>query len=82
MKWTDRPMFDLSPSVIEVRAAKAAFKKRLNSFAEDIACGTMRPEAAVSCALAEVWRQGRRYQRDQDKKALWGLSGSGKGTAV
>ena len=75
MKLTDDPMFDLHPSVAEVQAAKAVFKKRLNSFAYDVNHGTMRPETAVACALAEVWRQGRKYQRDQDGAVLLELAG-------
>lgn len=38
----------------------------------------MRPETAVDCALAEVWRQGRKYQRDQNRDALLALSEFGK----
>ena len=68
-------MLDLNPSVLEVEAAKTVFKKRLGSFADDVNCGAMRSEVAVVCALAEVWRQGRKYQRDQDRVALLKLSG-------
>ena len=67
-------MFDLHPSFLEVQAAKAVFKKRLSVFADDVNRGTMRPETAASCALAEVWRQGRKYQRDQDKAELFELA--------
>lgn len=77
MKLTDHPMFDLSPSFVEVQAAKAVFKKRLSTFAADVNRGTMRPETAVSCALAEVWRQGRKYKRDRDQDALMELAGMG-----
>lgn len=75
MKRTDYPMLDLNPSFFEVQAAKNVFKKRLSSFADEVNCGTMRPETAVACALAEVWRQGRKYQRDQDSDALYELAG-------
>lgn len=70
-------MFDLSPSVLEVQAAKKVFTKRLSIFADEINCGAMRPETAVACALAEVWRQGRKYQRDQDRAALFELADMG-----
>ena len=68
-------MFDLHPSFVEVQAAKAVFKMHLSYFADGINRGTMRPETAVSCALAEVWRQGKRFQRDQDFDALMELAG-------
>lgn len=77
MKWTDHPMFDLSPSFLEVQAAKNAFKKRLSSLVDEVNCGNMRPETAIDCALAEVWRQGRKYQRDRDHVALCELAGIG-----
>ena len=75
MSWVNHPMFDLHPSLAEVEAAKAVFKKHLREFADDVNRGTMRPETAVDCALAEVWRQGRKYQRDQDHDALLELAG-------
>lgn len=75
-------LFGLNPSFLEVQAANAIFKKRLSHFADDVNSGTMRPETAVSCALAEVWRQGRKYQRDQDGAALLELSGFGKEAEV
>lgn len=68
-------MFDLGPSVLEVQAAKMVFKKHLSSFADDVNCGAIRSETAVVCALAEVWRQGRKYQRDQDRAVLLELAG-------
>lgn len=81
MKWTDNPMFDLKPSLIEVHAAKAVFLKKLqqNRRYTQYQPGSslyMSPETAVACALAEVWRQGRKYQRDQDSAALLELSGT------
>ena len=42
----------------------------------------MSPETAVACALAEVWRQGRKYQRDQDGAALLELAGITQGATV
>lgn len=82
MKWTDNPMFDLSPSFLEVQAAKAVFLKKLqqNQQYTRYQPGTslyMSPETVVACALAEVWRQGRKYQRDQDSAALMELAGMG-----
>lgn len=73
--WTNHPMFDLHPSFLEVEAAKKVFTKRLSVFADEVNCGAMRPETAMACALAEVWRQGRKYQRDQDGDALLALAG-------
>ena len=86
MKWSDHPMFDLSPSFLEVQAAKAVFLKRLRHYAPFArqpkgSPGYMSPETVVACALAEVWRQGRKYRRDQDGAALLELSGYGKGAA-
>ena len=52
--WANHPMFDLHPSLAEVEAAKAVFKKHLREFADDVNRGIMRPETAVDCALAEV----------------------------
>lgn len=76
------PMFDLNPSYLEVQAAKAVFleKLRQNRQYTQYERGTqlyMSPETVVACALAEVWRQGRRYQRDQDRAALCELAGIG-----
>lgn len=68
-------MLDLNPSFLEVQAAKAVFKKRLSDFADDVNREAMRPETAISCALAEVWRQGRKHQRDQDAAVLVELTG-------
>lgn len=30
----------------------------------------MSPETVAACALAEVWKQGRKFQRDHDTAAL------------
>ena len=75
---------DLSPSFLEVQAAKAVFLKKFNQnrrFAQlppDDGIGLyMSPETVAACALAEVWRQGRKYQRDQDRAALLELAGMG-----
>ncbi len=79
-KWTDRPMFDLSPSVLEVQAAKAVFINKLTQNREYTRCRPenplhMSPDTVIACALAEVWRQGKRYQRDGDNAALLELAG-------
>ena len=70
---------NLAPSISEVQAAKAVFLGRVNHYRQftSIQPGTpyMSPETAVACALAEVWRQGRKYQRDQDAAALLELAG-------
>lgn len=68
-KWTDHPMFDLHPSVLEVQAAKNVFMKEFqkNQRYTRYQQGSvlyMSPETVIVCALAEVWRQGRKYQRD------------------
>ena len=87
MKWTDNPMFDLSPSFMEVQAAKAVFLRKLqqNRQYTRYQPGTqlyMSPETAVACALADVWRQGRKYPRDQDGAALLELAGITQGATV
>lgn len=69
-----------SPSVLEVEAAKAVFLKRMEHYAPSVrrpmgSPGYMSPETAVTCALAEVWRQGRAYQCDQDNSMLLELAG-------
>lgn len=79
-KWTDRPMFDLSPSVLEVQAAKAVFINKLTQNRKYTRCRPenplhMSPDTVIACALAEVWRQGKRYQRDGDNAALLELAG-------
>lgn len=80
MSWANHPMFDLHPSFVEVQAAKAVFMKKLqqNRQYTRYQPGTqqyMSPETVVACALAEVWRQGRKFQRDQDHDALLELAG-------
>lgn len=80
MSWANHPMFDLHPSFAEVQAAKAVFIKKLqqNRQYTRYQPGTqqyMSPETVVACALAEVWRQGRKFQRDQDHDALLALAG-------
>lgn len=70
--------FDLSPGYLEVQAAKAAFMGRLREYEPfthlpENSAGYMTPQCAVACALAEVWRQGRKYQRDHDNAALVAL---------
>lgn len=66
---------DLNPSFLEVQAAKAIFLKRIqrNARYTHFRPGSqlyMSPEVIVACALAEVWRQGRKFQRDHDTDAL------------
>lgn len=71
-------MFDLNPSVLEVQAAKAVFLEKFNQNRQYVRHQPghpyMSPESVVTCALAEVWRQGRKYQRDQDRVALLKLA--------
>lgn len=67
--------YDLWPTFWEVDAAKMAFFKYALAHQEDILSapgtpGHMTQDTGLTCALAEVWRQGRIYQRDQDAKAL------------
>lgn len=74
------PISDLHPSYLEVQAAKAVFIRRLQSYAQALALPEGHPSrmsrrTAISCALAEVWQQGRRYQRDQDTGELVRLAG-------
>lgn len=71
--------FDLYPSVLEVEAARAVFVRGLLENEEDVRLPNdhpchMSPYIALSCALSEVWRQGRIFQRDQDAKALYALA--------
>lgn len=63
--------FDCHPSVLEVEAAAAAFLMEVSRYqgADNISRDT-----AIRCALAEVWRQGRIYERDRDIAALLRLS--------
>lgn len=75
-----REMLDLNPSFAETRAAKAAFLQWLKAHEAVISLPESDPQhmsrdVAMSCALAEVWRQGRRYQRDQNNAALMALAG-------
>jgi len=73
-------MFDLWPSYLEVQAAKAVFLERVRHYALDAELpegvpGHMSRDCLMANALAEVWRQARRYQRDQDHAALAQLAG-------
>ncbi|MEY8319130.1 hypothetical protein AALB19_17715 [Oscillospiraceae bacterium 50-58] len=77
-----REMLDLNPSFAEVQAAKAVFLERLKHYAPAASLpegdpGYMSKDTLLSCALAEVWRQGRWYQRDQDSGKLMELAGMG-----
>lgn len=86
MSWKDHeatPEWDLWPSYQEVQAAKAVFLERVRHYAPDIDLpkddpGYMSPSTLMACALAEVWREGRRYQRDQDSAGLAELAGGNK----
>lgn len=76
-------MLDLNPSFLEVQAAKAVFLERVRHYAPDINLPESDPrrmshDTLMACALAEVWRQGRRYQRDQDSGKLLELAGIGR----
>lgn len=80
--WANHPMFDLSPSFVELQAAKAVFLEKLqqNRQYTRYQPGTqlyMSPETVVACALAEVWQPGRKFQRDHDSAALLELAGMG-----
>lgn len=71
--------YDLWPSQLEVQAASAVFLRDLLKHEEEVRLPKehpchMSPNIALSCALAEVWRQGRRFQRDRDAKALCSLA--------
>lgn len=63
--------FDCHPSFLEVEAAAGAFLAAVARYqgADDISQDTI-----IRCALAEVWRQGRIYERDRDAAALLALS--------
>ena len=66
--------FDCHPSFLEVQAAAGAFLKEISRYqdADDIS-----RDIAIRCALAEVWRQGRIYERDRDTDVLLALSRQG-----
>ena len=75
-----REKLDLHPSFAEVQTAKAVFLRWLEEHEDVITLPESDPQhmsrnVAMSCALAEVWRQGRRYQRDQDSSKLLELAG-------
>ena len=57
--------FDLWPSLCEVARAERAFMSRLERDKNEVRTGNMELETAIRCALAEVWRQGRLWQRDR-----------------
>lgn len=63
--------FDCHPSFLETQAAAVAFLMEVSRYqgADNISRDT-----AIRCALAEVWRQGRIYERDRDTAALLALS--------
>lgn len=63
--------FDCHPSVPEVQAAAGAFLLKVSRYqGED----NISRDTVIRCALAEVWRQGRLYERDRDTVALLELS--------
>lgn len=75
----DRLGYGYSISFMEVQAAKAVFLKKLqqNRAYTRHQLGSplyMSPKTAMACALAEVWRQGRIYQRDRNDAALMELA--------
>ncbi len=75
---------DLNPSFLEVQAAKAIFLKELrrNVRYTHLQPGSplyMSPKVMTACALAEVWRQGRKFQRDHDTAALVEFARMGRG---
>ena len=63
--------FDRHPSFLEAEAAAGAF---LAAVARYQGTGYFSQDTIVRCALAEVWRQGRIYERDRDTAALLALS--------
>lgn len=62
---------DYHPSFLEVRAAAGAFMAEISRYQE---ADNISRDTAIRCALAEVWRQGRIYERDRDAAALLALS--------
>ena len=67
--------YDLWPTMGEVARAKQVFTDEIGRYEEardlpqdNRAC--MQNKTAITCALAEVWRQGRIYQRDCTESAF------------
>ena len=55
--------FDLSPTVWEVNQAKRVFAETVKRYEN---CPDMAKETIIACAIAEVWRSGRMYQREKE----------------
>lgn len=77
-KWTDNPMFDLAPSVLEVNEATRVFLQEAKRHIKYVSLPDSDPlhmskEVFMSCCLAEVWRAGRKYQREEEKKGADGV---------
>ena len=61
--------YDLWPTMGEVARAKQVFTDEIRRYEDAPALpqdnqACMQSKSAITCALAEVWRQGRIYQRD------------------
>lgn len=87
MKRTNNPKSELRPSLLEVQEAKTVFLKKLQKNRRYTWCqpGTqlyMSPKTAVACALMEVWRQSRMFQRNQDLSTLLELTDHGTEVGV
>ena len=65
---------ELWPSVYEVLEAERVFLRSIAKYKEDISNGTMQPKTAVNCALAEVWRHGRLWQKEHTDRPLQGVN--------
>lgn len=63
---------DCHPSFLEVQAAAGAFMAEISRYQD---ADNISRDTAIRCALAEVWRQGRIYERDRDSAGLWDLIG-------
>lgn len=55
------------PTIFEVKLAQEYFMKAISEYYEDIKDGSMSVETAISCALAEVWTEGKKYQDKKNK---------------
>ena len=53
------------PTMLEVKLAQEYFMKSISENYNSVNDGSMSVETAISCALAEVWTEGKKYQ---DKK--------------
>lgn len=68
----ERVLGDLEfwPSVYEVSEAERVFLQCIAKYKEDVSNGTMQPKTAVNCALAEVWKHGRLWQKKHTDRPL------------